>query len=173
MPPQPVTVEMAPPPPWAIALGQKVESGFAAVNSRLDSLETSDRVQLAMGHDLQQRVTQLAGRVDAHEERLNTGSMRAKAISITDEKHDSSIADLSRRVDTCAEQIQTLTTQSAATHAFVGDARDAIASAAKHPLVQRLVTALIMLALAWVAYATQRIQTRVDQIPAQHQGENK
>lgn len=174
MPPLPATVEMAPPPPWAIALGQKMESGFASINTRLDSLETSDKVQLNMGHDLQQRVTQLTARVDSHEERLNTGSIRAKANSDIDEKHESAIAGLSKRVDVCSEQIMSLTAQSSATHALVGEAKTAALNAAKHPLVQKLATALIMLALAWVAYATQRIQSRVDkEVPSMQQGDSK
>lgn len=161
----PETKKFEAPPDWAVALAKTVDSGFARVNERLDSLETSDKVQLAMGHDLQQRLTQLTGRVDSHEERLNTGSIRAKATSEVDVKHDAAIASLNEKVDACSAQVLSLKAQSYATHALVGEAKAAAVAAAKHPLVQKLATALIVLALAWVTYATQRIQSTVDAQP--------
>lgn len=94
MPRQPTTVHIEAPPAWAIALSEKVATGFASVDSRLDSIETSVDVQGAMVNGLAQRLTAQEARVDKIVERQDGTSIRAKGASEVDLQHEATIGRL-------------------------------------------------------------------------------
>lgn len=88
------TVEMAPPPPWAIALSQKVSDGFEVVETRLTTIEANQSLQGGQVLDVGKRMTAVEERLGKVEERQNTNSVRVKSTTDNDLKQDSDISRL-------------------------------------------------------------------------------
>lgn len=83
-PPEKPTTQLPAVPQWAIELTTSVKTGFAAVNERLDTLESNvDLTQSAM-QDVTRRTTAQDDRITRIEERLTSNSLRAKQSTETD-----------------------------------------------------------------------------------------
>lgn len=139
-PPEKKTVEFARPPDWAIALTEKVTTGFAAVESRLDTMETNIEIQGDSVKNIAGRMTSLEARVGRVEERQETNSVRAKSTTETDHQQDAAIAQILVDVQGLKE---TQTTQLAILHRL-----DAIAA---NPMVRRVAYAIGGAVLAYLS----------------------
>lgn len=91
-PPEKPTVELEKPPAWAISLSEKVTTGFAGVDARLDGIETTVDNLVSDGKASNLRMTTLEVKFDEYDKRANTNSMRAKQSSEVDLKHEADIA---------------------------------------------------------------------------------
>lgn len=92
------TVEMAPPPAWAIDLAKRVNEGFSLVDNRLAKVEAELKADIQLvANDLsvvKDRVRLAERRLDDADERAKSNSIRAKSLSEEDAKQDSAIATL-------------------------------------------------------------------------------
>lgn len=101
------TTELQAPPDWAINLTQKVVSGFAEVDKRLDAIETNVDLQGNTMRDLQQRATAHDARITAVETRQSTNSERVRETSKVDLVHDAAIAEIRTTVQALADRPDT------------------------------------------------------------------
>jgi hypothetical protein len=148
MPAAKVTQAMEPPPAWAIALSQKMETGFERMDSRLEKVESNQEIQGDTVRILAKQVAlhsdQLAN-LSGLQERHSSVSIRTKAISEDNLKQDAAIAMLHTKVD----RIDTALAENTAT---TTDIKKAVSGVLKeHP---QLVTGLVSLVMAAVSFAT-------------------
>ena len=156
------TVKFEPPPDWAIALSQKLETGFDKVNERLDKVEGNQELQgdtvRILAKQVAMHVDQIAS-LSGLQERHSTVSIRTKAISEDNLKQDAAIAMLITKVDrvdtALAENTATTTeikTALAANTATTEAVQKAVSGFLKeHP---QLVTGLVGLVMAAISFAT-------------------
>lgn len=91
---QPATVQLPAVPPWAIELTTSVKSGFAAVNGRLDTMETNQEIQGDTVRDLAKRMTSQEERVNAFDARASLNSIKVRSVSESDVAQEAKIADV-------------------------------------------------------------------------------
>lgn len=139
-PPEKPTVQMVRPPDWAIALTEKVTTGFAAVNERLGNVEANIELQGGSVLDVGKRVTLIEERLGKTEERLATNSVRARSASEVDVQHDATIASI-------VTDVALLKTSQAKQTAIL-ERLDAIAA---NPMVRRVAYAIGGLILTYLA----------------------
>lgn len=143
MPPQPTTKEL---PAVRVPQGQLdelvsiVKSGFASVNSRLDTVEANLELQGGSVTDIGKRLTGVEERVHDLETARRDNSMRAKASSAVDLEHDAAIQRLSADVKALAE--------SANAQTAILQRLDKVAA---NPTVRRVGYALAMALLSYLA----------------------
>jgi hypothetical protein len=141
------TVEMAPPPAWAIkqtealhSLGEKLAYGFERVNSDMAVVKNRQEVQAAQMKDLGGEIGRLGERVDKLEGRSETNSTRVKATTEDNIKQDAAIAsiliDVAALKETQAAQLAIL------------ERLDKIAA---NPMVRRVAYAVATAALGYLA----------------------
>lgn len=139
-PPEKPTTQLPAVPQWAIELTMNVKQGFAAVESRLDVMESNLELQGGSVVDIGKRLTSIESRVGEAEARLNNGSLRAKELSGVDLKHDAAIAQLVTDVAevkaTNEKQLAILTK---------------LENVAANPMVRRIAYALGTLILGYLA----------------------
>jgi hypothetical protein len=97
------TVEMAPPPAWAIDLAKRVNEGFSLVDNRLAKVEAELKADIQLvANDLsvvKDRVRLAERRLDDADERAKSNSIRVKSESEANLKQDGAISELVTKVD--------------------------------------------------------------------------
>lgn len=149
------TTELQAPPDWAIALTQKVVSGFADVEKRLDGLETNIDLQGSTVRDVQKRMTAQEDRMNELERRQAHQSDRVRDTSKADLAHDAAIAEIRASVAALAERPDTGAQVLAAVEAM-----------SQRPVLRRIGSALVpvlMLAISaigiWLQATVSRLAT--------------
>lgn len=88
------TVEMAPPPAWAIEFRQQMTDGFRVIYSDLDGIKTRQDLHATQVKDLGGEIARVGERVRVLEEARTTNSVRVKSMTEEDAKQDTAIAQL-------------------------------------------------------------------------------
>jgi hypothetical protein len=143
------------------ALDTKVGTGLKGLESKVDSVDTTLRLQRVEFGVLQKQVNVLYVWKDVVDDRLKNNSHRASAMSITEAEQDAKLADAlaqlaeekarSNRLEATAATKEDLR---AITSAQTGALVEAMTTAAKNPTVQKLLWALAGLALVAINAAT-------------------
>jgi hypothetical protein len=153
------TVEMAPPPAWAVELSKRVVDGFASVEARLDTVETNVTILV----DDKRSVNDRLSRIETWKEnevnaRLSANSERVRGESSVNLKQDAVISTLVTDVAAVKEAQATAATERAETAAAVKEIRDTVVTTAsglakffKHPKVVFVGKAVFTLAAAYMA----------------------
>lgn len=147
------TTELQAPPEWAVAIMQKVVSGFADVEKRLDGLETNIDLQGSTVRDVQKRMTAQEDRMNELERRQANQSERVRDTSKADLAHDAAIAEIRASVAALAERPDTGAQVLAAVQAM-----------GQKPLVRRIGSALVpvlMLAISAIGIWLQATVSRL------------
>lgn len=110
-PPEKPTVELEKPPAWAVAMSEKLATGFQSVDKRLDGIETTVDTLVEDGKQANQRMTKIEVRLDEYEKRASTQSLRVKNESQTNMKQDSAIAQVINTQREHGEKIDAIETK--------------------------------------------------------------
>lgn len=135
-PPQPpakTTVAFEKVPDWAIALTEKVTTGFNEQSTRadqqderLDKIQRQVDVAVSDGKENNLRVTRLEVRFDEKDKRDETRSVRVRQESATNLKQDAAIANVITRLATVEENQEAAKLERAETAANVVAIKDAV-----------------------------------------------
>lgn len=152
-PPEKPTVGIEKPPPWAIALAEKMEAGFLGL--RADVSMVSHDVGL-----LRDRVVILERHKLEAEERAAKYSGGVRQLSETDAKHEAAIASVIVKQDELAADVAATKALVVAGNADTADLKRELISGVKsfwrkHPKLETALVGLILavfgLASAWIA----------------------
>lgn len=150
------TVKMEPPPSWAIELSKRVAEGFASVEARLDTVETNVTILV----DDKRSVNDRLSRIETWKEnevntRLSANSERVRGESSVNLKQDQVIAEVLTKVNALADKPDT-------TELVIGE----IKSAAKTPLGQKVIGAVVGVTLLGLGVASLSLQAKMAQLEA-------
>lgn len=151
---QPTTVQMSAPPDWAIALSEKVETGFRGVRADIHLLDNSVGA-------VKERIIVLETWKKETEERTQKHSGGLARASQVDAEHDAAIAEIKQKVDELASRPDS-------TAVILGAVKDA----AKTPTGQKVLGALVTLLLLAMGYATVQLEQavkRIEAVPTSHE----
>lgn len=144
------TVEMVPPPAYAIRLGEllsklgeSVTLGFERVNSDIAVVKNRQEVQAAQMKDLGKELGSLGERVDRLEGRTDTNSVRVRSTTDENLKQDSAIATL-------VADVAGLKTSQAAQTKHLETLVDGGKALMKNPKFLLLLAALYAYAMSWL-----------------------
>lgn len=140
MPAQPATVELEKPPAWAIALMERVETGFRS--QRVDSSLLQSDVTV-----IKDRIATLETRVKHVEERQDRGSDRVRKESDVNLKQDAALAEVLVTQKAHGEKLAALTVAQDEQLSIL-KRLDAVAA---NPLVRRIAYAVATALLTYLA----------------------
>lgn len=143
---QPTTVQMQAPPDWAVALAEKVESGFRGVRADIHLLDNSVGA-------VKERLIVLEKWKTETEERTQKHSGGLARASEVDAAHDAAIASLHEKVDALAAKPDT-------TAVIVAEIKDA----AKTPTGQKIIGGAVSVLLLVLAILGAKLQSQLDHI---------
>lgn len=149
------TVDMEPPPAWAISMSEKMVQGFAGVDTRLTTIEANQSLQGGQVLDIGRRITAVEARVGGIEERQNTNSARVGRESDVNLKQDAVIAEVLTKVNAIASKPDT-------TDRLIAEVKDA----AKTPLGQKLIGAAVGVALLGMGVVSMTLQAKMAKLEA-------
>lgn len=150
-PPEKPTVELAKPPDWAIALSEKVATGFARQDDRLNNIERSVDIAVQDGKENNKRVTLLEVRFDELERRAATTSMRVKEPSSHDLEAKKALADEVDARKALADKVDALDAKTDAQTAMLTKLTDGASKLAANPIIRSIATMLGTAILTWLA----------------------
>jgi hypothetical protein len=154
MPAQPATVALEKPPAWAIALTEKVVTGFSRMDARMDTMESNLELQGGSLVDVGKRMTTLETRVGNIEERQNTGSLRVKQESQTNLNQDAAIAQIITEQAEAKKRDEATQAALAKNTDLTQKGVDLAKTAAKNPVVLALLIALASYVTSWLGHHT-------------------
>ncbi len=152
------TVDMAPPPAWAIEMSERMARGFDDTNARLAGIETTVDTLVDDKQVSNQRLARIEVRMDKLEDRADQSSIRARSESDVNLKQDGAIA----QILTTVEEIKAKPDTAAVV-------LKEVKGLAKTPTGQKLVGAVVtvlLLALTFLAASLQRKVDALEERPA-------
>lgn len=160
-PPEKPTVELEKPPPWAIALTEKVVQGFTGVDARLDAMEANVEILKNDGQDTKARLIRIETWKDGVDLALtrHSGGVQelggvVKQASSANLEQDAAIAKI------IAEQAEAKKRDEAAQAALAKNTQlteqglGLLKTAGKNPAVLALILAAVTYATAWLGHHT-------------------
>lgn len=153
-PPEKPTVELAAPPAWAIDLTMNMKAGFAAVNGRLDTMETNLDLQGDTVRDVAKRMTAVEMRQTSYEERAGKNSLSVKKESANNLEQDAAIAAVKVETAEIKAAVEALTTKQDLQTEILTDIKRAGAQVIANPTVRKIAsllgTAIVVALTMWL-----------------------
>lgn len=152
-PPEPKTVrDLEIPPPWAIALSEKVIDGFAGVDARLDGVESNVSILVDDKKTMNERLSRIESWRDSEvTARLNANSERVRGESHTNLKQDAVISQVVTRLDAVEANQTKAADERASTAEDVKAIKNAVVGVVTNKKVILVGKALFTLAAAYLA----------------------
>lgn len=151
LPEQPKTVSLPQVPEWAIELTKSVKGGFAAVNTRLDGLEGTDKTLADAVNRMDSDVKELRSGQRRNEEDIRRLSDRTKDTSLTASQGDlegaAQLAQERQAREELATKVDALTSTQETQLAILGR----LDKVAKNPLVKTMAAMLATAVITWLA----------------------
>lgn len=156
-PPEKETLEMEPPPKWAIGvmsnvgeLKEAIRSGFKEVDTRLTTIEANQTLTGGQVLDIGKRITAVEARMGDVEARQNTNSVRVKSSTDENLKQDQAIAAIVTDVATVKTDVAGLKESQAAQTKHLETIVDGGKALLKNPKFLLLLAALYAYAMNWL-----------------------
>lgn len=140
------TAQIEKPPAWAISIMERMNTGFASLERRLDLVESNVDITGSTVRELSSRVTRVEDWRLAVDDRINRHSGGTRQLSQNDGKQDAAIANaITRleRVETAVSSIETKTDRQTAILERLNDV-------AANPMVRRVAYAVGGAVLAYL-----------------------
>lgn len=161
------TKELPAVPDWAIELTKSVKSGLTKIEADLTGLRADVSLVSNDVANLRDRVILVEGRQNKVDERLDTGSIRAKAISKLDEEQSAALAAEKLAREALAAKVDTIETKTDAQTQVLHRIDGVLGS----PTVKRIGQGLAALILLAIAAGTVALNQRIAAMQSKADGQ--